>query len=151
MPELIEAISKWIDESHACCLCGKQYMGWGNNPEPIKGYPGRCCNECNNDLVIPWRIRYGRNTEPLWLRFGLGKTRSERVECAHPFHDGPVDEYLSRYPAKDINVGYLPVGKREPTQLHEIVGKDGGRVDNSDQLGQAIESVLGVTLRRLND
>jgi len=41
-----------------CSICEKDFEGWGNNPEPIKNYDiyGPCCDECNNDYVIPSRI-----------------------------------------------------------------------------------------------
>lgn len=45
-----------------CCLCGKEFEGYGNNPSPIEVYyssigeSGRCCDECNSNIVIPIRI-----------------------------------------------------------------------------------------------
>lgn len=38
-----------------CCICGKTYTGWGNNPWPVKEN-GRCCDWCNETEVIPARI-----------------------------------------------------------------------------------------------
>lgn len=38
-----------------CCICGKKFIGYGNNPDPIKK-KGKCCNECNETKVIPARI-----------------------------------------------------------------------------------------------
>lgn len=38
-----------------CCICGKRFTGWGNNPWPVKE-EGECCNECNRKKVIPARI-----------------------------------------------------------------------------------------------
>lgn len=37
-----------------CCLCGKEFKGYGNNAEPVM--IGCCCNECNTSIVIPTRI-----------------------------------------------------------------------------------------------
>ena len=43
-----------------CCLCGNQILvensGWaqGNNAQPVKD--GRCCDECNIRVVIPFRL-----------------------------------------------------------------------------------------------
>lgn len=37
-----------------CSICEGTYTGFGNNAAP---FPGRCCNECNTDLVIPARLR----------------------------------------------------------------------------------------------
>lgn len=38
-----------------CCICGKEFAGFGNNPEPVK-HDGECCDECNMQYVIPERI-----------------------------------------------------------------------------------------------
>lgn len=42
-----------------CCFCNrviKKVGNWdqGNNAEPL--YPGRCCDSCNNERVIPARL-----------------------------------------------------------------------------------------------
>lgn len=35
-----------------CCICGKTFTGWGNNPWPIKSCDeGVCCNECNKKVI----------------------------------------------------------------------------------------------------
>ena len=40
-----------------CCLCGKIFTGFGNNPWPISLDPNdRCCDECNMNKVIPARL-----------------------------------------------------------------------------------------------
>lgn len=44
-----------MEEKKVCCICGKEFTGWGNNPWPIK-QSGECCNECNMDKVVPARI-----------------------------------------------------------------------------------------------
>ena len=38
-----------------CCICGKEIVGFGNNPWPIKD-SGCCCGECNSTVVIQARI-----------------------------------------------------------------------------------------------
>ena len=43
-------------EKKTCCICGKTFDGYGNNPYPVKDN-GVCCDGCNNDVVIPKRIR----------------------------------------------------------------------------------------------
>lgn len=52
---------KLRDEKKICCICGKEFEGFGNNPEPVKN-EGKCCDECNEKIVIPARIRemYGK-------------------------------------------------------------------------------------------
>jgi hypothetical protein len=43
-------------KKHTCCICGKEFEGWGNNPWPIK-QDGECCDECNQNKVIPARLK----------------------------------------------------------------------------------------------
>ena len=44
-----------MEEKKVCCICGKEFTGWGNNPWPIK-QSGECCDECNTDKVVHARI-----------------------------------------------------------------------------------------------
>lgn len=52
-----------------CCICGRTIDDdrQGHNPYPVRpqSFPGekenRCCTFCNQRIVIPSRIRYGRN------------------------------------------------------------------------------------------
>lgn len=52
-----------MDEKKICCICGKEFTGWGNNPDPVTDKDGnlfdedaRCCDECNSEVVIPTRL-----------------------------------------------------------------------------------------------
>lgn len=42
-----------------CCICGCECENeWGNNPYPIvKDEDARCCDHCDQTVVIPERIR----------------------------------------------------------------------------------------------
>lgn len=40
---------------YTCCICHKDFEGYGNNPSPYKNY-GRCCDKCNSNYVIPARV-----------------------------------------------------------------------------------------------
>lgn len=42
-------------KTQKCCICGKDFTEWGNNPSPIK-QDGVCCDHCNWAIVIPARI-----------------------------------------------------------------------------------------------
>ena len=44
-----------MEEKKVCCICGKEFTGWGNAPWPIK-QSGECCGECNTNKVVPARI-----------------------------------------------------------------------------------------------
>ena len=51
---------------HKCCLCGREFYGYGNNPWPA-AKDGRCCDDCNADVVLPARvemIRAGGSVNP---------------------------------------------------------------------------------------
>lgn len=39
-----------------CCLCGKMFTEYPNNPYPLSDV-GVCCRECNTTKVIPERLR----------------------------------------------------------------------------------------------
>ena len=43
-----------MEKKFICCLCGKEFNGWGNNAAPVAN--GECCDECNSNIVIPARI-----------------------------------------------------------------------------------------------
>lgn len=44
------------NKQKTCCICGKQFTEYGNNPWPVKA-EGICCNACNLNVVIPTRIK----------------------------------------------------------------------------------------------
>jgi len=59
-PDYDEAVKKDIEEhkkknSFKCCICGKEFSGYGNNPFPVFEN-GRCCDKCNIEVVIPKRL-----------------------------------------------------------------------------------------------
>lgn len=39
-----------------CCICNKEFKGYGNNPYPFMDN-GICCDACNYLKVIPLRMR----------------------------------------------------------------------------------------------
>lgn len=41
-----------------CCFCKKIIeRRYGNNPAPVESAEKDCCNECNEKIVIPYRIK----------------------------------------------------------------------------------------------
>ena len=43
------------ENKKVCVICGKEYNGYGNNAQPVKD--GKCCDKCNQEVVIPARIK----------------------------------------------------------------------------------------------
>lgn len=38
-------------EKKICCICKKEFVGYGNNPYPVKK-TGECCDTCNQIVVM---------------------------------------------------------------------------------------------------
>ena len=38
-----------------CSICNDELIDWGNNAEPVND--GRCCDMCNQTIVIPRRMK----------------------------------------------------------------------------------------------
>lgn len=53
------------DDHFTCCICGKEFIGYGNNPWPMnsdKASEKRCCDKCNVEVVIPARIELAKKS-----------------------------------------------------------------------------------------
>lgn len=46
---------KGPDTRKKCPICRKRYDGPGHNAIPV--WPGRCCDKCHHDYVIPMRMK----------------------------------------------------------------------------------------------
>mmetsp|Transcript_24291 Transcript_24291/g.36387 ORF Transcript_24291/g.36387 Transcript_24291/m.36387 type:complete len:169 (-) Transcript_24291:273-779(-) len=46
-----------VEKEKICSLCGSTFVGHGHNPEPLKMLEERCCDECEEALVIPARMK----------------------------------------------------------------------------------------------
>lgn len=71
-----------------CCLCGRQYHHWGNNPYPLMKdtdkNPNRCCDKCNAIKVIPARFaQIGINftEQDAQKFFEIGKKYRRQHKC----------------------------------------------------------------------
>lgn len=53
-------MSKTDNKTETCCICGKEIIGWGNNPAPVKT-EGKCCDRCMATVVLPERINQANN------------------------------------------------------------------------------------------
>lgn len=45
---------KGPDTRKKCPICRRRYEGPGHDALPV--WPGRCCDRCNQDFVIPMRM-----------------------------------------------------------------------------------------------
>lgn len=45
-----------------CAFCGKEIIGYGNNPSPFTN-KGEVCDECNSRYVIPARLESSSTKE----------------------------------------------------------------------------------------
>ena len=50
-------------KKHKCVICGHDFEGFGNNAYPVAD--GVCCDECNNEKVIPARLKHITDTKDL--------------------------------------------------------------------------------------
>ena len=50
------------NEILVCSICRENYTGYGNNAQPVND--GRCCDFCNNTVVIPARLQMIMRHEP---------------------------------------------------------------------------------------
>jgi hypothetical protein len=46
-----------LEETGKCSLCGGTYVMGGNNPAPLLPFHYRCCKSCDENKVIPERLR----------------------------------------------------------------------------------------------
>lgn len=53
-----------------CSICKGPYNNYGHNPEPVKDLKERCCTECNDEIIIPVRLKRLLNAR---ARDALGK------------------------------------------------------------------------------
>lgn len=45
------------NQEYVCCICGKKFTGWGNNPYPVvDDINAECCDRCNETKVLPARL-----------------------------------------------------------------------------------------------
>ena len=57
-----------------CCICGKEFTGYGHSPYPVKETDAECCNECNARVVLPKRAELSKKHEAM-------KTELEKIKA----------------------------------------------------------------------
>ncbi len=85
-----------------CSICKKTFDGYGNNPAPFSGE--RCCDECNQNYVVPLRI-YQITKEPknavLFKEDGTVATITPKNEYFTLKElQSLVEGYIELYPAR---------------------------------------------------
>ncbi len=65
-------------DDNKCCICGANYGRYGNNAEPVAS--GRCCNDCNAEVIIPARISMMFGAEENLKCDLCGETDLKRIE-----------------------------------------------------------------------
>ena len=44
-------------EKYKCCICGKEFTDWGNDPWPVNtDENAKCCDDCDMSVVVPARL-----------------------------------------------------------------------------------------------
>ena len=47
-----------MESEKTCCICGKTFFGWGNDPWPVNtDDDATCCDECDNSVVLAARLK----------------------------------------------------------------------------------------------
>lgn len=65
-------------ETKVCCICGKEFEGLGNDPQPVKE-EGECCDACNWDKIIPARVREYNKKERYELQQEIDETIADNM------------------------------------------------------------------------
>ena len=91
-----------MKENGICCFCGKIYNHYGNDVRPIVTATGdRCCDECNQTIVIPTRLAAYNNTKVYYVLVNILSNKlinKEGFECE--YLTTPFDKLLI---SEDIN------------------------------------------------
>lgn len=91
-----------------CSICGKEIKGWGNNPYPLDR--GECCDECNNNVVIPLRLIFLPSNKNYTLTiYENGRLQVNKYVKEIPLKElqKMVDGYIELYPHKENGFYYL--------------------------------------------
>ena len=65
-------------ETKKCCICGKEFVGWGNNPYPVKD-DGECCDMCKFQEVLPARLRQMNERERYELQCEINESIADNI------------------------------------------------------------------------
>lgn len=77
------------DHTQVCHICGKTFIGYGNNPYPI-AKDGLCCDDCN-EVVVCMRLWLDSNHD--WLKDSVDKLLRNRIIANHSYICGKSVAY----------------------------------------------------------
>lgn len=61
----------------SCVICGKKSLGYGHNAMPAS--EGRCCDKCNEEVVIPFRMKENLTRNITKKQFDEAKKLAEKL------------------------------------------------------------------------
>jgi len=125
-------------EKHICCICGKEFEGWGNDPCPVvMDEKAKCCDKCDMEVVLPARIKAMKKERP--------KNETSRTELLRA-----MSTIVSAINNEEIIYGWLSSGIADgdenlsDAELYENYGED-------DNTFADIMSSFVRTMRRMVD
>jgi hypothetical protein len=125
-------------EKHICCICGKEFEGWGNDPCPVvMDEKAKCCDKCDMEVVLPARIKAMKKERP--------KNETSRTELLRA-----MSTIVSAINNEEVVYGWLSSGIADgdenlsDAELYENYGED-------DNTFADIMSSFVRTMRRMVD
>lgn len=97
-----------MNDIKICCICGKPFVGYGNNPVPVSN-SGVCCDPCNIAVVVPARALAAQNAAIIAAADKITSTLLQRAESGklNALVGKLVEvEFIDTYDG-DIEVGVL--------------------------------------------
>lgn len=75
-----------MEKEGYCCFCGKKYANYGNDIWPIvTSNGGRCCDECNMNIVAPTRIAKHEQINANEIKKSIHEKNKEYANCIQDF------------------------------------------------------------------
>ena len=114
-----------------CCICGQPFEGCGNNAAPFTR--GVCCDLCNDEYVIPYRILLTRKQS---IRIAADTLAQTQI-CKHA--DATLNKYIGKRVALTMWDGCVEIGVLhvDTVAVHYCTYVDG---DNKEIIGYYIDT-----------
>ena len=97
-------------EHHKCIICGNEFDGYGNNADPVKH--GVCCDKCNQEKVIPARLKKTTLKEDLASSIDSFGKRHQFTHAEQVVFENAIDCLIYGYGFKYCNTDVLEDKKR---------------------------------------